>query len=79
MDDRPHVVKQLVTLRRQSKVTQVELAAEIGTSQPAISDLERGKTSPSLRLLRRYAQHFGMEVTLAPAVPAIPEGSDHAR
>ncbi|MGH7270444.1 MAG: helix-turn-helix domain-containing protein, partial [Polyangiaceae bacterium] len=52
----------------QAKLSQVELAERMGTSQSAVARLESGKANPSLSTLRRLAQVTGTElrITLEP-------------
>jgi transcriptional regulator with XRE-family HTH domain len=45
----------LRTLRELRELSQVQLAARIGTSQPAVARLEAGFTDPRLSTLERYA------------------------
>lgn len=61
--------------RRAAGLTQAELAARAGTSQAAISDIERGRTHPTVerfdRLLRACRHHLdvvsaGHDVTVDP-------------
>jgi transcriptional regulator with XRE-family HTH domain len=63
----PTAVRQLATLRRAAGLTQAEVAARLGTSQSAVSELEGGRASPTLALLERYAALFGMRVVLTVA------------
>jgi transcriptional regulator with XRE-family HTH domain len=51
-------------LRREAGLTQAELAARIGTTQPAVSKIESGRTLPGLELLDRIARAAGRPVTL---------------
>lgn len=57
-------------LRRQTGLTQAELAAEAGTSQPTIAAYEAGRRSPTLRTMDRLAAAAGVEmaVTFHPAM-----------
>ena len=57
-------------LRRQAGLTQVQLAAAAGTSQPTIAAYESGKKSPTLRTLTRIARAAGLEpfVLFVPAM-----------
>jgi transcriptional regulator with XRE-family HTH domain len=57
-------------LRKKALVTQAELAAAAGTSQPTVAAYEAGRKSPTLRTLRRLARAVGweMEVSFAPAM-----------
>jgi transcriptional regulator with XRE-family HTH domain len=52
-------------LRDLTSLTQVELAAAAGTSQPTIAAYEAGRKSPTLRTLRRLAKVVGLEATIA--------------
>ena len=48
--------------RRRANLTQHELAARAGTSQPAIVKLEQGATNPTLSTLARCAAAAGCEL-----------------
>ncbi len=50
--------------RRRAKLSQRQLAARMGTTQPAIARLERGGCSPSLKTLRRLAAETGSRLVL---------------
>jgi ribosome-binding protein aMBF1 (putative translation factor) len=50
--------------RERLGVTQAELAARIGSTQPAIARLEAGGVSPSLVTLRRIAAALGLELVV---------------
>lgn len=58
----------LIEARTYAKLTQVELAEKMGTSQSTIARLESGKAKPSLSTLRRLAKATGMglKITLEP-------------
>lgn len=56
-------------LRRATGLTQAELAARAGTSQPAIAAYEAGRTSPTLRTLARLARAGGLEVAVEFVAP----------
>ena len=43
-------------------LTQAELAARIGSTQPAIARLEAGGVTPNLDTLRRIAEALGLEL-----------------
>ncbi|CAN5556844.1 MAG: helix-turn-helix domain-containing protein [Actinomycetota bacterium] len=49
----------IATARRQAGLTQVELAARAGTSQPAVSAYEAGRRSPSVATLQRLLAACG--------------------
>lgn len=45
----------LIAARLAAGLTQAELAAKVGTKQPAIARLEAGSSEPSLGMLKRLA------------------------
>jgi len=49
-------------LRRHARVTQQELAASAGTSQPTVAAYESGSKSPTLRTLHQFANALGYEL-----------------
>lgn len=51
-------------LRQRMALTQEELAAAAGTSQPAIAAYEAGRRSPTLRTVRRLARAMGMDAVV---------------
>jgi transcriptional regulator with XRE-family HTH domain len=51
-------------LRRKAGMTQAEVAAAAGTSQPAIAAYESERKSPTMRTLRRIADALGFELTV---------------
>lgn len=51
--------------RDRHAVTQASLAARAGTSQAAISRIERGVVSPTVETLRRLCDALGEELVLA--------------
>jgi transcriptional regulator with XRE-family HTH domain len=55
--------------RRRAGLTQRELAERIGTTQPAISKIETGRTLPGLVLLERVARATGGTITLTLGKP----------
>jgi len=50
--------------RRRAGLTQSELAARVGTSQPAIARYERARAMPDLTTLQRIAEACGLELRL---------------
>jgi HTH-type transcriptional regulator / antitoxin HipB len=50
--------------REAAGLTQAELAAAVGTSQPAIARLEAGGVSPTLDTLSRVAEALGLELVV---------------
>jgi len=49
----------LVTLREAARLTQSEVAERMGTTQSAVSDLERSGSNPRIDTLQRYARAVG--------------------
>ena len=59
----------LVQARKANKVTQKEIHKKTGIPQQSISRIERGtarKQSPTLRVLLKYVDAIGCELTLTP-------------
>lgn len=54
----------LVLARAAVGMSQHDVAARMGTSQPAVARLESGKCNPSLATLRRYAAAIGAKLTI---------------
>ena len=51
------LVERLVALREQAGLTQSQVAARMGTTQPVIARLEAGGRDPRLSTIERYARH----------------------
>lgn len=64
MDADLSIAKLIIEARTRAKLTQVELAERMGTSQSAITRLERGAT-PNLSTLRRLAEATGNELKIS--------------
>ncbi|ACX52463.1 transcriptional regulator, XRE family [Ammonifex degensii KC4] len=62
------LLAELVRRRLEKGLTQEELARRIGTRQSAIARLESGRTSPTLRMLKKVADALDadLEVRLRP-------------
>jgi transcriptional regulator with XRE-family HTH domain len=54
----------MIDARKQSGLTQKELAERTGINQADISKLENGTANPSIRTLRRLADGMGMKMKL---------------
>jgi DNA-binding XRE family transcriptional regulator len=58
----------LLKARQEAGLTQAQVAERMGTQPPAVARLERalatGKHSPSLAMLRKYAQAVGKKLEL---------------
>jgi transcriptional regulator with XRE-family HTH domain len=63
--------QKILALRKNCNVKQAVLAEKIGVSQAEISQIENGKTNPSLSSLSRIAGFFGVRtwVLLCENVP----------
>ncbi len=46
---------EMIGARHRAGLTQAELAARMGTTQPVIARLESGRTLPSMKTIARYA------------------------
>jgi transcriptional regulator with XRE-family HTH domain len=64
--------------RRRHKIAQVELARRLGTSQAAISRIERDLVSPSIETLNRIMEAMGetLLVSTTPLNQPVPGGSN---
>jgi len=75
--DEPHSI--LRQIRRSAGLSQRQLAARAGTSQPAVARYERGVATPSWETLQRLAAACGRRLLiLAEGVPE-PEDVELAR
>lgn len=50
--------------RRRAGVSQRELAARVGISQPHVARIERGSVDPSFRLARRLVRACGFDLSV---------------
>ena len=57
------LARALIEARAKAGLSQSEVAARMGTSQPAVARLESGR-SPTLKSLERYAEALGMKVQI---------------
>ena len=66
--DRLQLARRLRELREELKVTQGNLAALVGTKQPAIARFERGESQPTFDFVSRVASALGhrLEVKVVP-------------
>ena len=58
------LIGQMISLRKQNKITQKELAALIGNKQQVISRIERRESNPSLRLFANILDVLGYELQI---------------
>ncbi|RBY75513.1 transcriptional regulator [Geodermatophilus sp. TF02-6] len=61
-DRRRGLIEELVRARRESDLSQTEIAARMGTSQSAVARLESGGLDARLSTLERYAAALGRTV-----------------
>ena len=64
VDEDYSLIEALVRARTAAKLTQVELARRLGTTQSAVARLESGRVSPTFSTLRRYAEATGTRLTV---------------
>ena len=58
-------IRDMITaLRRDSHMTQKELAARCGITQANISNLEKGTSKPTIESLKKIADAFGMRLVV---------------
>lgn len=61
-EERLAITDALRASRTKSGLSQKHVAAEMGTTQSAVSDFERGETDPHLSTIQRYARATGARV-----------------
>jgi transcriptional regulator with XRE-family HTH domain len=59
------LVRTLVDARKKSGLTQKQVAERMGTTQSAVSDLERTAGDPRLSTLQRFGRAVGLRVRVA--------------
>jgi transcriptional regulator with XRE-family HTH domain len=59
---RRELIEELARARRESALSQTEIAARMGTSQSAVARLESGELDARLSTLERYAAALGRTV-----------------
>ena len=72
LEEELSIASVLIEARTRAKLTQIELAEKMGTSQSTIARLESGNAKPSLSTLRRLAKATGtqLKISLEPKRPA---------
>lgn len=60
------IIGQLISLRKQKKISQGELAIKMKSSQQAISRIEKKEIHPSLKSICNMADSLGYELKLVP-------------
>jgi len=68
LEDEFVLFDEFLKARKRSGLTQVEIAARMGTKAPAVARIESGggskKHSPSIATLRRYAEAVGCKLKI---------------
>ena len=54
----------VISLRRETHMTQKELAAKCGVTQANISNLEKGNSKPTIDTLKKIADAFNMRLII---------------
>lgn len=72
LEDEFALATALIEARRAADLTQEELAARMGTTQPMIARMEGGKVMPSTRTLTKLAKATGtkLRITFEPSTPS---------
>lgn len=67
-------------IRRRKEIGQVELARRIGTSQPAISRIEKDQVSPTVETLERILNAMGESLSVSTVAldEPVPGGSNQS-
>ena len=68
------VGKRLKALRESIGISQVKMAEAIGSTQSSVNRYENGQSSPSVELLRRYADYFDVSLDYIFARTDKPQG-----
>ena len=58
------VIQALIDARKQTGITQAQLAQRTGINQADISKLENGNANPSIMRLKRLAEGMGMKLKI---------------
>ena len=61
--------EQIMLARRRALMNQSDLAARLGISHAAVSDIERGKTRPNLDNLEEIAEALGVPLNQIVEIP----------
>ena len=75
------IARNIAALRRQSKMTQAQLAEKLNYSDKSVSKWERGEGLPDITVLVALAGlfHVSLDALCYDRVPASPEKKDHRR
>jgi HTH-type transcriptional regulator/antitoxin HipB len=70
-----HLGQLLVSARKAKKLTQAQLAANVGLSQARISQVETQPETITAQQLLLLTSVLGLELSLGPRAPSAPPGS----
>lgn len=59
------LIESLIEARNRAGLTQAELAVRMGTTQSVVARLEGGRTTPTWKTLRRYADATGSHLRVS--------------
>jgi transcriptional regulator with XRE-family HTH domain len=63
-DLHPIIAENLVTLRKDSGLTQAQVAEKLGYSDKAVSRWENGDTLPDINVLNQLCRYYGIELSM---------------
>lgn len=58
------IIKAIIRVRAQKKLTQRGLARKIGVAQSALARFESGRTNPTLSFLKKVTQGLGLKLSV---------------
>ncbi len=58
------ILEALIRARIEKKLTQSELARQIGVAQSALARFESGRTNPTLSFLQKVTHGLGLKITV---------------
>lgn len=64
------IAEKMIEARLKAKLTQVQVAEKMGTTQSVVARLESGTKLPALRTIARYAKALGKHIELNFCSPA---------
>jgi transcriptional regulator with XRE-family HTH domain len=57
------LAERLIELRKEKKLLQKQVAQKISVKTPCYSAYEQGRAEPSLRILKRLCEFYGVELS----------------
>lgn len=58
------ILRQLIYLRKEKKISQEEIASLARMKQSNVARLERGESTPTFKILQRYAEALGQFINI---------------